>query len=55
MHELTQAGVASGSTPGVRLASRPASIRSEQKVHFWATPSVFSSISISSLGMGLPS
>src|SRR6516164_9608560 len=38
MQELTQAGVASGSTPGVRPLARPKSIRSEQNVQFCATP-----------------
>ena len=37
MHEFTHAGVASGSTPGVRPFAVPASTRSTQKVHFVAT------------------
>ena len=38
MQELTQAGVARGSLPGVRPFSMPKSMRSEQNVHFCATP-----------------
>jgi hypothetical protein len=37
MQALTQAGVASGSTPGVRPCLEPASMRSTQKVHLVAT------------------
>ena len=47
MHELTQAGVARGSVPGVNPFAMPKSMRSEQKVHFRATPSSRSSRSIS--------
>jgi hypothetical protein len=39
MQALTQAGVARGSTPGVRSFSRPKSMRSAHQVHFCATPS----------------
>ena len=43
MHAFTQAGVASGSTPGVWPVASPASMRSTQNVHFVATASVASS------------
>ena len=38
MQALTQAGVARGSTPGTKPFSIPKSMRSEQNVHFCATP-----------------
>ena len=37
---LTQAGVASRSMPGLRPFSRPASMRSMQKLHFTVVPTV---------------
>src|SRR5450756_485793 len=38
MQELTQAGVARGSLPGIKAFSMPKAMRSEQNVHFCATP-----------------
>jgi hypothetical protein len=54
MQELTQAGVASGSTPGFWPFSSPASIRSTQNVHLVATARRASSWRFVSLGVGLP-
>ena len=53
MHEFTQAGVASGSTPGVRPCSSPASMRSTQKVHLVATERLASSCRSASFAVGL--
>ena len=54
MHEFTQAGVASGSTPGVSPRSSPLSMRSTQKVHLVATARRASSWRRLSFSVGAP-
>jgi hypothetical protein len=54
MQLLTQAGVASGSTPGFWPFASPASTRSLQNVHLVATPIRFQSKVSASFSIGVP-
>ena len=53
MHEFTHAGVAAGSTPGVRPLASPSSMRSTQNVHLVATARRVSSRRLASLSVAL--